>query len=64
MLPVRFIYSENDEKVYVAILANFTHHFTGKTYYKVRLEGESGWFGEYLYLEDVIKNLLERRVEE
>ena len=64
MLPVRFTYLENGEKVYVSIIANFTHRFTGKTVYKVRLEGESGWFDEHLYLEEVVKNLLKKRVEE
>lgn len=64
MLPVRFTYLENSEKVYASILGQFTHHFTGKTIYKIRLEGESGWINEYFYLEECVMNLLKKRVED
>lgn len=64
MLPVRFVYLENTEKVYVSILGQFKHHFTGETIYRVRREGESGWVGEELYGEKNLINLLRLRVEE
>ena len=64
MLPVRFTYLENGEKVYVSILGQFKHHFTGKTIHKIRLEGESGWVNDYFYQEEYVQNLLKKRVEE
>ena len=65
MLPVRFTYLEdNGEKVYLSILGRFKHHFTGKTFYKVRREGETGWLGEDFYSEDYVMLLLNKRVEE
>lgn len=64
MLPVRFTYLENGEKVYVSLLGQFKHHFTGKTVWQVRLEGESGWFGEKFWLEEYVMNILKKRVED
>lgn len=64
MLPVRFTYLDGNEKVYLSILGQFKHHFTGKTYHKVRLEGENGWVEEFFYLEEVVMNLLKKRVKE
>lgn len=47
MLPIRFTYLEpHDEKVYVSILDQIKHHFTGETIYKIRKEGERGWVSE------------------
>ena len=64
IIPVRFIYLEDGEKVYASLIGQFKHHFTDKTVYRIRLEGESGWFAEYLYLEEVVANLLKKRIDE
>ena len=68
MLPIRFTYIDDtvypEEKVYVSILGQFDHHFTGETIYKLRLEGERGWFDEHFYRECYVKNMLKKKVEE
>lgn len=65
LLPVRFTYLEaHGEKVYVSILGQFKHHFTGETVYKIRKEGERGWVSESWIEEKYIPGMLNRRVEE
>lgn len=66
MLPVRFTYIDNtvhpEEKIYVSILGQLKHHFTGETIYQLRLEGERGWIAEHFYKEEYAKKMLEKRV--
>lgn len=65
MLPIRFEYFDQDlgQKVYVSVLYQFKHHFTGETMYKFRVEGQSGFVGEVFDSESELMKLLEQRIE-
>ena len=65
MLPIRFTYLEpHDEKVYVSMLDQIKHHFTGEVIYKIRKEGERSWVTEHWCEERYVKAMLNRKVEE
>lgn len=66
MTPIKFEYVDkfSKAKIYLSILYQFKHHYTGKTVYHVREESECGYVGENLYDEDAIHELLKNRVEE
>lgn len=65
MLPIRFEYfdKELEELIYVSILTQFKHHFTGETIYKIREEGESGFVFEAYIAEDELLKLVEQRIQ-
>lgn len=66
MLPIRFEYVRDDfgSKVYLSILGEVRHHYTGVAFYHVREEGEEGWIKEGFKNGLYIENCLKRRVEE
>ena len=64
MIPSSFVYVENGMKIYMSIISQFRQHFTGKTVYRVRREGDTGWVHEEFYLEEYILLLLKNKVEE
>jgi hypothetical protein len=66
MTPIRFTYYDEalKEKAYVSILGQFTHHFTGETIYRVRIEEANGWVMEPFLNETDIQEMLKNRVEE
>ena len=66
MLPVRFEYVRDDfgNKVYLSILGQVEHHYTGETYYRVREEGEEGWIREGFRNQLYVNFCLKHRVEE
>ena len=66
MTPIRFEYYDEfiKQKVYLSILGQFRHHYTGETIYRVRVEYQDGWVMEPLYSETDILKCLKHRVEE
>lgn len=65
MLPIRFEYiSDIREKVYLSVLRQVTHRYTGETIYRVREEGESGWITEGFRNQHYIAWCLAHRVGE
>ena len=68
MLPIRFTYlykhGDNHQKIYLSVLRQTTHHFTGEKMLYVREEGEDGWIDEGWYSRRAILKKLETRVEE
>lgn len=63
MLPLRFEYVV-EQRVYVSILQQFKHHYTGETIYRVRQEYENGYANESLYTENELRRMLALKVEE
>lgn len=65
MLPIRFEYfdKELEELIYVSILTQFKHHFTGETVYKIRQEGKSGFVFDTYISEDKLMELVEQRIQ-
>lgn len=68
MLPIRFtyIYDHHGEsqKIYLSILKQTNHHFTGEKMLYVREEGEDGWIDESWYSRQALMKKLETRVED
>ena len=68
MLPIRFTYIWNhhgeDQKIYLSVLSQCKHHFTGEKMLYVREEGEDGWVDESWYSRTEVLKKLETRVEE
>jgi hypothetical protein len=61
MLPIRFEYvNDIGTKVYLSILGELKHHYTGETIYHVREEGDSGWIGEGFRSQAYVDSCLER----
>lgn len=67
MIPVCFEYVATQycgEKVFVTILNQLRHHYTGKTVYYVREESEEGWICLRRYDEETMQFALSKRVTE
>lgn len=68
MLPIRFTYvwdhHGEKQKVYLSILGQCIHHFTGEKMLYVREEGEDGWVVESWYSRTAVLKKLENKVEE
>ncbi len=65
MIPVHFTYysSMAQQKIYVTVLQQFVHHFTGETMYRVREEGEEGWAEDCTYTRGILLAMLDNKVE-
>lgn len=65
MLPIKFEYvNDVGSRVYLSILGELKHHYTGETIYRVREEGDSGWIVEGLRTKAHVDCLLRRSVED
>lgn len=67
MTPLCFVYrpiSITGALHYVTVLGQFTHHFTGETFYRVRVESSLGTANETIYSEAYMQMALSHRVEE
>ena len=68
MLPIRFTYlhkhGDKQQKIYLSVLRQTKHHFTGEKMLYVREEGEDGWIEECWCTRNEVLKALETRIEE
>lgn len=66
MIPLCFEYLSDaypGQTVYITIIGQFTHHFSGCPVYRVREEYANGSACETLYTESYMKHALSNRVD-
>ena len=67
MLPIRFEYVERCTDIefrrFVTVLGEYTHHYTGEKFFRIRSEMDIGTIQEYMVTEADMKQMLSKRVE-
>ena len=68
MIPLKFEYIERctdiEHKHFVTILGEHIHHYTGEQWIRIREEYDYGGIQEYMVSEEIMKQMLSKRVEE
>lgn len=67
MVPLKFEYIDErfgiKEKKFVTVIGEHTHHYTGAKFIRIREKFENGHIQEYMVTEDVMRQMLNKRME-